>query len=145
MVAALVRPARPTPAPVVIGPIAVRCVRMTRFHRRSGLSLLLALVMVACSSPADGGPGVADRIRAAGDPAVERVEYEAPSGDEPGEVKVFLREGTTGDEADEFWCAVVVPAGGSNRRDPGTYPVTVWNTDETSQLAQDADCEDQPV
>lgn len=109
-------------------------------------TVALALAIAGCSSPASSaGQAVMDRIRAAGDPVVERVEYRAESADDPAEVRVVVRAGTTEDQADEFWCDVVVGAGGSDAREPGTFPVTVWDSTGETPLATDPDCEDQPV
>jgi hypothetical protein len=109
-------------------------------------AVALALVIVGCSSPASSaGQAVVDRIRGANHPVVERVEYRAESADDPAEIRVLVRSGTTDDQANEFWCDVVEPAGGSDARVPGTFPVTVWDSTGETQLVVEPDCEDQPV
>ncbi len=84
--------------------------------RLLALGIIVAVCLVgivwAWSAYVGPGPGVADRIRAANDPLVVRVEYHDPNLFRRGEVSITLVHGATRDEVNTFWCGVVVPAGG---------------------------------
>lgn len=84
--------------------------------------LVLGIIVAVCaagilwarSAYLGPGPGVADRIRAAGDPLMVGVEYRNPNPFEgaPGEVWITLAHDANRDEVNAFWCEVVAPAGG---------------------------------
>jgi hypothetical protein len=125
-----------------------------RLTRRRGLTILLVLVLaiaigvVAIPKIVYPLSEVADRIRAAESPRVvpSGVIYSGPNPFEgaPDRIRILLHDDTTEAEGNEFWCTVVVPAGGGAFQ-PG-YRIRVernhQRAGESSNLAPDPRCTD---
>ena len=104
----------------------------------SGL-IALGVVVFAPSSPWSDEPGraLAARLRAAGSPLIESVEFQPQRLIDPPEVHVIVRPGVTEDQAAALWCDVVVPAGGSKfEGDLGTQ----IHDSEGNWLAEEVNC-----
>ena len=110
--------------------------RWSHVFGRMWLLVLLACGAAGCS-PAPGQQ-VAERIRASGSSLVLDVRYRTENILDPAEVLVFLRPGTTEQEAEAFWCEIVVPVGGTHEEGP--TGVTLWNSNGTQALAADSTC-----
>jgi hypothetical protein len=93
------------------------------------LRLISIAVIIAALVGCVRGPSqmrlVADRIRAAESPFVDAVVYDPGDWLDEPYVAVFLRPGTSTEEAASFWCEVVVPAGGTGQSDESRM-VSVW-------------------
>jgi hypothetical protein len=107
-------------------------------RRQARLVAVAASMLVATACQADEQGLVADRIRSSGSVLIDEVIYRSANLLDPSEVIVYLRRGTTQDEASAFWCEVVVPAGGSN--DAGA-PVTLWDETGSTMLTTDVECD----
>ena len=101
--------------------------------------LLVLAVVSVLQSPWSNEPGraLADRLRSAGSPLIESVEFHPQTIIDPPLVDVIVRPGVTEGEAAVLWCDVVVPAGGSKYE--GDVGADILDSDE-NWLAGDADC-----
>lgn len=96
----------------------------------------VGLIVLACTaSPSEA---LATRLREAGSPLVGQVVYRPANFLDPAEVDVWLKLGTTADQANELWCQVIEPAGGSHVE--GDTGVVVWNYAGTEIMAADVEC-----
>jgi hypothetical protein len=66
------------------------------------------------------------------------VIYEPANFLDPPQVIVYLRWGVTEAQAEDLWCRVVVPAGGSAIE--GDRGVTLWNDLGTMEMATGTAC-----
>jgi hypothetical protein len=118
---------------------------------RGGLWIVcLVLVVGATAScgrnlPVSQGEAVAERIRDSGSPLLERVDFRPGNLLDDLEVVVWLRSDVTQQQADEFWCEVVLPAGGSDWGDADLdptrlVPVSVFTADDVRRLDSDPAC-----
>lgn len=80
---------------------------------RVGAGLLFLPLLVGCWSVGGQAKDVAERIRGSGSEVVDSVIYNRENWLDPASVDVYLRAGTTDEQASNFWCTVVVPAGGT--------------------------------
>lgn len=79
-----------------------------------GAIAFVAFAAIAFDSPWSNEPGeaLAARIRAAGSPLVQRVEFRPLTMIDPPEVHVIVGPGVTAGQVETLWCSVVEPAGG---------------------------------
>ena len=103
------------------------------------LAVATVLVVVAGCAP-QRDQVVVDRLNAAKSPLVRDVFYRPGGFLDDAEIIVYLRAGVTDTQAREFWCQVVVPAGGTEF-DSGPSAVTVWNDSGTvNMIPADTSC-----
>ncbi len=95
---------------------------------------VLGLLVAACVKPGDR---LADHIRAANSPVVREVFVHDDWLDGP-EVILYLRSGATEAQAEQLWCEVIEPAGGSHLE--GDTATTVWDSWGWTPMAQDTNC-----
>ena len=81
---------------------------------------------------------LASRLEGAGSPLIEKVDFRPQTVIDPPEVRVVVRPGVTDREAQQLWCDLIVPAGGS-RFEGNTGTVIV--DDAGNWLAVDWACE----
>ena len=93
--------------------------------------LLVAVGAVGCSQAA--GAQVATSIRYSGSADLVDVQYVPDNFLDRAVVNVTLRSGTTQQEAQAFWCGVVVPAGGAEL-------VVMWDGRDGGPFSVDATC-----
>ncbi len=82
------------------------------------IGVLLAFVAIAIftfSLPWSNEPGeaLAARLRATHNPLIQAVEFRPLTMIDPPEVHVIVGPAVTEDRAEQLWCGVVAPAGGS--------------------------------
>jgi len=72
-------------------------------------------ILAGAGSRWDDGPGreLAARINGAGSPLIDEVVFRPHTVIDPPEVHVIVRAGVTEAQAEQLWCQVVAPAGGS--------------------------------
>ena len=93
-------------------------------------ALLLGLAFATASGCSDNSSQVADSIRSAGSSLVVEVGYKPANILDRAVIEVTLNEGVSQAEAQQFWCQVVLPAGGSDQlvalwRDSSEQVITV--------------------
>jgi hypothetical protein len=81
----------------------------------AGLLAAVAIWLVLSGGPWSDEPGrqLAARIRAAESPLISEVVFRPQTMIDPPEVHVIVQRGVTELQAEQLWCAVVAPAGGS--------------------------------
>jgi hypothetical protein len=99
----------------------------------------IAITAFVFPSPWSNDPGqaLAARIRAANSPLVQSVEFRSLTMIDPPEVHVIVRRGVTEAQAEQLWCDVVAPAGGSQLE--GNLGALIYD-DEGNWLASDVTC-----
>jgi hypothetical protein len=109
---------------------------LTRLRPKASIALAL-LLLVGCA--ADPGEQVANRIRATQSDLAQQVNYRPANFLDEAKIDVFLRPGATKADALDFWCRVVIPAGGSaNYRD--VIAVSLWDTGGNTFMTPETDC-----
>jgi hypothetical protein len=73
------------------------------------------LFLISNASPwsDDPGKGLAARLRAVHPPLIETVEFQSHTMIDPPEVHIIVRNGVSEAQAEQLWCEVVAPAGGT--------------------------------
>jgi hypothetical protein len=83
----------------------------------AGLAIMggTALLFLSPSSPWSDEPGrqLAARLQAVGSPLMQEVVFRPQTIIDPPEVHVIVRPGVTEAQAEQLWCEVIAPAGGS--------------------------------
>lgn len=104
-----------------------------------GLWLLSGVLLIVVGSGGSrAGETVAERIRGVGSPLVREVVFRPQNLPDPPEVNVWLKPGVSESDADDLWCDVIVPAGGTA---DGDTAVVIWNDSGTAIMAADATCQ----
>jgi hypothetical protein len=96
---------------------SLRLLLVVSIAAAAGLAIIggMALLVLSPSSPWSDEPGrqLAARLQAVGSPLVQEVVFRPQTIIDPPEVHVIVRPGVTEAQAEQLWCEVIAPAGGS--------------------------------